>query len=152
MALKIKCNYIKTSNLRYPYAVRTQFLRFQFTNKRDAQRFCNQRTRDYKNLYICILDGFSDALLAVNELQYKDIHLRRALNEIQYFIEHPDKGEDMQRFERVCATAVGAYVLIYSSLPNSKRMAKQWEKLLSVHFTHISKPFCEGSVLITRIG
>jgi len=152
MALKIKCNYKKTSNLRFPYQVRTQYLKFQFSNKRDAQRFCNKRTRDLKKLYISVLDSYSDALLLVTGSNHHDLHLRRACNEIQYFIENPDYGEDAARYERVCATAVSALVLIYSSALNYKRMAKQWENIYKIYFSHIGKPFCEGKVLITRIG
>lgn len=48
MALKIKCNYNKTSNLRFPYVVRTLHLKFNFSNKRDAQRFCKQKTKELK--------------------------------------------------------------------------------------------------------
>ena len=152
MALKIKCNYKKTSNLRFPYSVRTQYLRFQFSNKRDAERFCNNRTRQLKNLYFSVLDGYTDALLLVMSLPHKDLHLRRACNDIQYFIENPDLGEDVARFERVCACAVSSLVLIYSSALNQKRMAKMWENAFNTYFANIGKPFCEGKVLITRIG
>lgn len=150
MALKIKCKYNKTSNLRYPYSVRTPYLRFQFSNKRDAERFCNKRTRDLKNLYISVLDGYTDALLLVMSLSYKDLHLRRACNDIQCFIENPDYNADVERFERLCASSVSALVLIYSSSVNHKRMAKLWENTFNTYFANIGKPFCEGKVLITR--
>jgi len=47
MALRIKCNYNKTCDFRFPYVVRTLHLKFHFLNKRDAQRFCKQRTKDF---------------------------------------------------------------------------------------------------------
>lgn len=152
MALQIKSIFTKTSNLRHPYCVKTQFLKFQFSNRRDAQRFCRQRTRNLKNLYISVLDSYTDALYIVMSLNRADIHLRRACNEIQYFIENPDKNADIVRFEKLCASAVANLVLIYSSAQNYKRIAKQWESTFATYFTNISKPFCEGSVLITRIG
>lgn len=150
MALKIKCNYNETSNLRFPYVVRTLHLKFHFSNKRDAQRFCKQRTKDLKNLYICVLDSYTDALLLVMEKTYRDLPLSRAVEQIQYFIEHPDYREDVLRYERVCAAAVSALIIIYRNSLNSKRMAKQWENTYNVYFANIAKPFCEGKILITK--
>ena len=151
MALKIKCNYKKTSNLRYPYQVRTQFLCFNFSNKRDAQRFCNSRTKDYNNLYISVVDTYSDALLLVVANSYKDLHLSRAVEQIQYFIQHADYNADAVRFERVCAAAISSLIFIYKNSVNCKRLQKQWERVFETKFTNICKPFCEGSVLITRV-
>lgn len=150
MALKIKCNYTKTSNIRYPYAVKTQLLRFQFSNKRDAERFCKQRTKNLKNLYICIIEEYSDAVLAIMHSKSGNIILSRALDNIQYFIENPDYREDCARYERVCALAVVSYVQIYSNLVGCKRLCARWEKIHKTYFAEISKPFCEGKVLITR--
>lgn len=150
MALKIKCNYTKTSNLRYPYQVRTYHLKFNFSNQRDAQKFCKQRTKDLKNLYISVLDSYSDVVLLVMQQEYRDLPLHRALEQIQYFIEHPDYREDIQRYERVCACAVASLIQIYRNVMNCKRLQKQWEKLYEVHFANIAKPFCMGKVLITK--
>lgn len=152
MALSVKCNYNKTSNLRFPYQVRTCYLKFQFSNKRDAERFCNKRTKDLRNLYISVLDSYTDALLLVMMSKRGDLHLRRACNEIQCFIENPDYNNDFARFERLCASSVSALVLIYSASLNYKRLAKQWENTYNIYFANIGKPFCEGKVLITRIG
>ena len=150
MALKIKCNYNKTSNLRFPYVVRTLHLKFHFSNKRDAQRFCKQRTKDLKNLYICVLDSYTDALLLVMEKTYGDLPLTRAVEQIQYFIEHPDYREDVARTERVCACAISSLVYIYRNTMYCKRLEKQWEKMYQVYFSNLAKPFCQGSVFITK--
>lgn len=150
MALKIKCNYTKTSNLRYPYVVRTYLLKFHFSNKRDAQRFCRQRTKDLKNLYICVLDSYTDAMLLVINQTYKDIHLSHAVEQIQYFIEHPDYREDVLRYERICAAAVSSLIMIYRNSLNNKRMAKRWQNTFDVYFANIGKPFCEGKVMMTK--
>lgn len=150
MALKIKCKYSETKDLRFPYVVRTLFLKFHFSNKRDAQRFCRQRTKDLRNLYISVLDSYTDALLLVIEKSYKDIHLSHAVEQIQYFIEHPDYREDVLRYERVCASAISSLIIIYRNSLNYKRVAKKWENTYNVYFANIAKPFCEGKILITK--
>ena len=150
MALKIKCNYTKTSNIRYPYQVRTHHLKFNFSNKRDAERFCKQRTKDLKNLYISVLESYTDALMQVMSQSYRDLPLNRAIESIQYFIENPDYREDVQRYERICAIAVSSLILIYRNSLHCKRLQKQWERIYSVYFSEIGKPFCMGKLLITR--
>lgn len=150
MALKIKCNYTKTSNIRYPYSVKTHCWKFQFSNKRDAEKFCKQRTKDLNNLYISVLDGYTDAVLLVMQRSSRNLDLTRALEQIQYFIEHPDYREDVARTERVCACAISSLVYIYRNTMYCKRLEKQWEKMYQVYFSNLAKPFCQGSVFITK--
>lgn len=150
MALNIIVNYVKTSDLRFPYVVDTYHLKFRFSNRRDAEKFCKQRTKDLKNLFVSVLDAYTDALLLVIEQSFRDIHLSRAIEQVQYFISYPDYKNDVQRYERVCAAAISSLILIYRNSLNCKRLEKQWSKTYSVYFSNIGKPFCIGNVLITR--
>lgn len=150
MALSVKCNYNKTSNLRFPYQVRTCYLRFQFSNKRDAERFAKNRTRDLNNLYISVLDAYAEAVLLVMSRDHRDLDLSRYLENIRYFIENPDYREDHARCERICANAITSLIYIYNNSLYCRRLAKQWERTFNIYFSQIGSPFCMGSVYITK--
>ncbi len=150
MALKIKVKYTKTSNLRFPYQVKTQFWKFNFSNKRDAERFAKNRTRDLNNLYISVLDAYAEAVLLVMSRDHRDLDLSRYLENIRYFIENPDYREDHARCERICANAITFLIYIYNNSLYCRRLAKQWERTFNIYFSQIGSPFCMGSVYITK--
>lgn len=150
MALKIKVKYTKTSNLRFPYQVKTQIWKFNFSNKRDAERFAKNRTRDLNNLYISVLDAYAEAVLLVMSRDHRDIDLSRYLENIRYFIENPDYREDHARCERICANAITSLIYIYNNSLYCRRLAKQWERTFNIYFAQIGSPFCMGSVYITK--
>lgn len=150
MALKIKVTYCKTSNLRFPYQVRTQSWKFNFSNKRDAARFAKKRTRDLNNLYISILDAYTEVVLLVMSRDHKEMDLSRSLENVRYFIESPDYNNDHNRCERLCANAVVSLIYIYNNSQYCRRLAKQWERTYNIFFAQIGSPFCMGSVYITK--
>ncbi len=150
MALKIKVTYTKTSNLRFPYQVKTQCWKFNFSNQRDASRFAKKRTRDLNNLYLSVLDAYTEAVMLVMSRDHRELDLSRSLEHIRYFIENPDYKEDHARCERICANAITSLIYIYNNSLYCKRLAKQWERMYNIYFAQIGSPFCVGSVYITK--